>query len=325
MNALIELLLRHGALVVFVATLLARVGAPVPAAPLMVVAGGLSLAGGPSAAAAFSLAVVANVLGDAAWFWAGRAYGSRVLGLLCRWSLSPDSCVRQSESLIARWGASSLVAAKFVPGVSVVAAPMTGAAGMSVARFVAYDALAGAIWSAAFLGLGLVFSDQVQELLGAMAEAGLLALAALVLALAGFVAWRWWRRRRFARAAALPRIAADELQALIEGGEPPLIIDVRPAAAAALDPRRLPGALRLDLQELGSRAAELPADREIVLYCNCPNEASAALAAKLLLQRGRPRARPLAGGLDGWQAAGRALDAHGDATESPAVDQRRAR
>ena len=314
MNALIELLLRHGALVVFAATLLARIGAPVPAAPLMVVAGGLSLAGGPGAPASFALAVVANVLGDAAWFWAGRAHGARVLGLLCRWSLSPDSCVRQSESLIARWGASSLVAAKFVPGVSVVAAPMAGAVGMSVARFVAYDALAGAIWSAAFLGLGLAFSDQVQALLEAMAGAGALALAALAVALAGFVAWRWWRRRRFARAAALPRIAAEELQALIERGESPVIVDVRSAAAVALDPRRLPGALRLDLQELASRAAELPADREIVLYCNCPNEASAALAAKRLLEQGRARARPLAGGLDGWQAGGRSLGVHGDGT-----------
>ena len=110
-NTLIDLLLLHGALLVFGATLLARVGAPVPAAPLMVVAGGLSVAGGPSLVMAFVVAVVANVLGDAVWFWAGRAYGGRVLGLLCRFSLSPDSCVRQSESLIARWGGSSLVAA----------------------------------------------------------------------------------------------------------------------------------------------------------------------------------------------------------------------
>ena len=318
MNALIDLLLHHGALVVFVATLLARVGAPVPAAPLMVVAGGLTLAGGPSAAMAFGLGVVANVLGDAAWFWAGRAHGPRVLGVLCRWSLSPDSCVRQSESLIARWGGSSLVAAKFVPGVSVVAAPMAGAAGMSVARFVAYDALAGAVWSAAFLGLGFVFSDQIQELLAMLAHAGAVALVALVLAVVGFVAWRWWRRRRFARAAALPRIAADDLQALLERGEAPLIIDVRSAAAAELDPRRLPGARRLDLQEIGREAAQLPADREIVLYCNCPNEATAALAAKLLLQQGRTRARPLAGGLDGWQAGGRALASHREDAGAPA-------
>ena len=161
-NTLIELLLRHGALLVFGATLLARIGAPVPAAPLMVVTGGLAVAGGPSLPMAFVVAVVANVLGDAVWFWAGRAYGGRVLGLLCRFSLSPDSCVRQSESLIARWGGSSLVAAKFVPGVSVVAAPMAGAVGMSVPRFVGYDMLGGAVWSALFLGLGVAFTDQIQ-------------------------------------------------------------------------------------------------------------------------------------------------------------------
>lgn len=309
-NTLIDLLLLHGALLVFGATLLARVGAPVPAAPLMVVAGGLSVAGGPSLVMAFVVAVVANVLGDAVWFWAGRAYGGRVLGLLCRFSLSPDSCVRQSESLIARWGGSSLVAAKFVPGVSVVAAPMAGAVGMSVPRFLAFDALGGAAWSALFLGLGVVFTDQIQELLAAMANAGAIAVAALALAVLGFVAWRWWRRRRFLRAAALPRIEADELQTLIDRGAAPVIIDVRSAAAAQLDPRRLPGALRIDLKEIAGRAAELPADREIVLYCNCPNEASAALAAKALVQQGLSRARPLAGGLDGWQAGGRAISSH---------------
>lgn len=307
MQELIDLVLRHGIAVVFAATLAARVGLPVPASPLLVVAGGLAVGGVLSLPAALAASIVANVLGDGVWYIAGRRFGHRVMGLLCRLSMSPDSCVRQSESLIVRWGGSSLIAAKFVPGVSVVAAPMAGAVGMSVWRFVGYDIVAGAVWTAAFLGLGVVFSDQIQHLLAAMANAGAAAVVLLVLLLAAFVAWRWWRRRRFLRQVTMSRISADELHALIERGEQPVIIDVRASGMADLDPRRIPGALRVDLREVQRHAASLPRDREIVLYCNCPNEASAATAAATLAAAGLKRVRPLAGGLDGWAQSGRPI------------------
>ena len=127
MHDLVALLLAHGALIVFAVTLAARIGAPVPASPLLVVAGSLVEAGQISLAAVLAVSIAANVIGDGIWFGAGRRYGYQVLKLLCRISMSPDSCVRQSESFITRWGGSSLIAAKFVPGVSVVAAPMSGA------------------------------------------------------------------------------------------------------------------------------------------------------------------------------------------------------
>jgi len=305
---LVDLLIRHDLAIVFVVTLLARAGAPLPASPLLVVAGGLATQGALSLPSLLGVSILANVLADGAWFVAGRRHGARVLGLLCRVSLSPDSCVRQSELLITRWGASALLAAKFLPGVSVVAAPMAGAVGMSVPRFVAYDALAGGLWTAVFLGLGLIFSDQIQRLLDAMESIGTLALPLLGLALLGFVGWRWLRRRRVLEAATMPRLSADELQALIDDGAAPVVIDVRSGAAAELDPRHLPGAMRIDLVDIARHAAQLPADRELVLYCNCPNELTAAVAARELHRAGRPRARPLAGGLEGWAAAGRPLE-----------------
>ncbi|WP_428420838.1 rhodanese-like domain-containing protein [Methylibium sp.] len=307
MQSLIALVVEHGLLVVFAATFAARVGAPVPAAPLLVVAGGLSVGGMLSLPALLLVAIVANVLADGLWFYAGRRYGHRVLGLLCRISLSPDSCVRQSEALILRWGGSSLVAAKFVPGVSVVAAPMAGAVGMSLPRFVGYDALGGAVWAAVFLALGVVFSTEIQELLEALARAGAAATGLLLLLVAGFVAWRYLRRRRFRHAAAMPRITQAELHALIDGGAAPLIIDVRSSVAAGLDVRHIPGAWFAELRDIATHAPRLPRDREIVLYCSCPNEASAAVAAQALRAAGLVRVRPLAGGLDGWAATGRAV------------------
>lgn len=307
MRTLIELLIQHGVLLVFLVTLAARIGAPLPAAPLLVVAGGLAASGELSWPAALAVAVAANVLGDGVWYQAGRAYGHRVMRLLCRISLSPDSCVRQSESLLARWGGSSLLAAKFLPGISVVAAPMAGALGMSLPRFLAFDVLAGALWSGAFLMLGFLLSEQIQQVLDMLASAGLVAVLALLLIVAGLVLRRWWRRRRFLRGVASARISVDEAFALIEQGLEPLFIDVRAGASRDIDPRRIPGAQLIELNQLAAQAAAWPRDRELVLYCNCPNEVSAALAAKALAEQGFTRVRALSGGLDGWAAAGRPI------------------
>src|SRR5206468_273275 len=156
------------------------------------VAGGLAATGRVSLTLALAVATAANVLGDAVWYLAGRRFGHRVMSLLCRVSLSPDSCVRQSETLVTRWGASSLVAAKFVPGVSRVVAPMAGALGMPLRRFIAYDAVAGAIWVGLFLALGVAFHQQIQRLLTAMVNAGIAAVILLALALCAFVALRYW-------------------------------------------------------------------------------------------------------------------------------------
>ncbi|WP_084451415.1 VTT domain-containing protein [Roseateles chitosanitabidus] len=303
MRALIELLVLHDFLLVFLVTLAARVGAPVPAAPLLVVAGGLAAAGRISAGSLVTAAVLANVLGDAIWFIAGRNYGHRVLRLLCRVSLSPDVCVRQSESLIARWGGSSLLAAKFLPGISVVAAPMAGALGMGWRRFIAYDAIAGLVWSLCFLGLGLVFSNQIQDVLDALSNAGLIALAAIGALLLMLVGNRWRRRRQMARLAGeVERISVEDAAALVDQDMAPQFIDVRSDAGRAADPRTLPGALNIPLPRLPEYADQLPDDRLLVVYCNCPNEVSAITGAHQLLERGHARVLALEGGLDGWDA-----------------------
>lgn len=300
MKELLSLLTAHGLSAVFVVTLAARIGVPVPAAPLVVLAGALGQAGDLSLGAAAAVSILANVAGDAVWFGAGRSGGYRVLRLLCRISLSPDSCVAQSESLIERWGGLSLVAAKFVPGVSVVAAPMAGALGMPWLRFIGYGVLAAAAWTLVFLGAGMLFSDNIQRVLDVLEQGGLLAGVLLAGFVAAFVAYRWWRRRAVRRALAVPRIGVTELRELMHGGFEPVVIDVRPPGSLEVDPRRIPGAMLVELAGLPQLAAGLPRDREVVLYCKCPNEASAAHGALVLAANGITRARPLAGGLDAW-------------------------
>ena len=294
MQELVARVVEYGAWLVFAATLASRIGLPVPAAPFLVVAGALGMLGQVSLAGALAASIVASVIGDGAWFFAGRVYGYRILRLLCRISISPDSCVSQSENFIARWGGASLLAAKFLPGVSVVL----------------FESLAAFVWAVLFLGLGALFSRQIGAVLDALSTMGLTAAVVLVVLAAAYLALRALRRRAFLRSVEMSRISVDELRELIDSGREPFVIDVRSDAGRAIDARRIPGARAIELGRIAMAFDELPRDREIVIYCNCPNEASAASAARLLAERGLTRVRPLAGGLDAWVAAGQRIESH---------------
>lgn len=308
MSPLIELVITHGAWLVFAATLAARIGAPIPAAPFLVIAGALAASGRISWPVTMMAAVVASSLGDALWFWAGRRHGYRVMRLLCRISISPDSCVRQSEAFIQRWGGRSLIAAKFVPGVSVVAPPMAGAMGMPWLAFAGFATLSAALWAGLFLGIGWVFASQIQQTLEVLSTLGAVAGGLLVLLAAAYLALRWWRRRLFLRGVAMPRVSVEELRAMIDADNAPTIIDVRSAGALAAEAQRIPGAIAVALDDIDRASRDWPRHAELVLYCNCPNEASAAVAARRLAAAGFTRVRPLAGGLDAWIAAAPADD-----------------
>jgi membrane protein DedA with SNARE-associated domain/rhodanese-related sulfurtransferase len=307
MNDLVALLSAQGAAVVFLATLATRLGAPVPAAPFLVVAGGLAVGGQLSFAAVLLAAVLGNILGDGAWFLAGRRWGYRVMRFLCRISLSADTCVRRSESILGRWGGLSLIAAKFVPGVSVVAPPMAGALGMSNTRFMAYETVAALIWALGFLALGGLFHGAIQDVLAVMSSVGLTATLVGMLLLAAFVAWRY-RERRIARQ--LEDIEHVEVAALREAlavGARLMVVDLRSAETRKIDDRAVPGAIGITYGELDDRLAELQAARELVVFCDCPNDETAIAAARLLAKAGLPRVRVLAGGIAAWAAA-EALD-----------------
>jgi membrane protein DedA with SNARE-associated domain/rhodanese-related sulfurtransferase len=299
---LISLVATQGPALVFVVTLAARLGAPFPAAPFLVVAGGMSLGHG-ALLAVVAAAMLGNILGDGAWFLAGRRWGYRVLRLLCRISLSADSCVRRSEDILGRWGGMSLIAAKFVPGVSVVAPPMAGALGMSTARFLSYESVGALIWTLGFVMLGRVFQTAIQDVLALLSNIGLAAGGLLLLAFAAFVAWRWQRRRLAMRAEGIEHIVVDALREALAGAPELTVIDVRSARARTLDGRVIPGAVGIPLRELPERARSLADARDIVVFCDCPNDVSAIAAARVLMKAGLPRVRVLAGGLDAWLAA----------------------
>ena len=154
----------------------------------------------------------------------------------------------------------------------------------------------------------MLLRSQIAQLLPHMQHVlSLVAWVALAL-LVAYVAFKWWERRRFLRALRMARISVAELYELIEAGSAPVIVDVRSATARTLEPQQVPGAISMTIAEVGEQLKALPRDREIVLYCTCPNEASAAQVARVLMNHGFRRVRPLHGGLDAWIAAGYAAE-----------------
>lgn len=314
MNDFVALLASQGPALVFVATLATRLGAPVPAVPFLVVAGGLTVGGEVSFLAVTLAALLGNLLGDGAWFVAGRRWGYRVMRLLCRISLSADSCVKRSESIIGRWGGLSLIAAKFVPGVSVVAPPMVGALGMSNARFLSYETVAALIWTLGYLLIGRVFHAAIQDVLAVLSSVGVTAAAVFAAVLGLFAAWRYWQRRVALQADGIDRIEVPALRAALAAGADVTVIDVRSSEARVLDGRVIPGAIGVSLKHIPSRIDGFSDGREIVVYCDCPEDGGAIAAARLFVAAGVPRVRVLAGGIDAWMAA---LDDEAPAAAAP--------
>jgi membrane protein DedA with SNARE-associated domain/rhodanese-related sulfurtransferase len=284
--------------------LLDQIGLPIPAIPTLVVAGAIAAERHWWGMELFLGAVAACVVADLAWYVAGRLYGNRVMKMLCWISLTPDSCVSDTQLRFERWGANAIIIAKFIPGFAVIAPPLAGALRMRWPRFVGLSAIGATLWVTCFLGVGMLLKPQIDRLLPVAQEFGATLLALLLALLLGYIAYKWWERQRFYSMLRMARISVTELHELMDQGGTPLIVDVRSPSATALESRRIPGALHVPLHQMGKHVQDLPRDRELVLYCTCPNEASAAQAAKLLQNHGFTRVRPLHGGLDAWVAAG---------------------
>jgi membrane protein DedA with SNARE-associated domain/rhodanese-related sulfurtransferase len=301
MSQLILLIQTHGLLIVFGTVLLEQIGLPIPAMPILIVAGAMAAGGEISWPACIAASVAACLVSDYFWFRAGRFYGKRVLRLLCKISLSPDYCVSQTEDKFKRYGSKSLIVAKFIPGFNTVAPPLAGAMGATTPRFLVFSIAGALLWSGVGIGAGAWFHASIDEVLDTLDAMGGVALAGLLGLLALFVLYKYIERRRFLKGLPVDRIRIDELASLIDGGQAPLIIDARSLTAQELE-SAIPGALNYQACEPGKLMASLDKDRHIVIYCSCPNDVTAAQVARQFLANGFHRARALHGGLGAWNA-----------------------
>ena len=305
MDLLLATLSQYGVVFVFGVVLVQQLGAPIPVYPVLIVAGSLAARGELGLGPLFAVAMLATLIADNLWYWAGQRMGRRVLRLLCTVSLTPDSCVRQTESIFTRFGPPSLMVAKFVPGFASVATALSGALHIRRASFLLFDAIGSALWLGVGLALGWLFSSAIDSALDTVSELGQWGVALLLAALTLFIAAKWWQRHQFQQLLRGERITVAELGAQIDRGESPVLLDVR--TPMALPHARIPGALQMHGKALPAALDTLPRDTLIVVYCACPNEASAVVVARQLRRKGFRRVLPLQGGVDAWVAAGRAL------------------
>jgi membrane protein DedA with SNARE-associated domain len=269
MNEIARNLTEYGYLLLFAFVLAEQVGLPVPAVPVLLGVGALTGAGQMSLTLAFAAAIAASLPPDVIWYELGRRRGARVLGLLCRISLEPDSCVRRAENLFMQRGRRALLIAKFLPGLSTVAPPLAGMVGIARWQFLALDIAAALLWAGTWMGLGYVFSDALELVAAQAARLGNALGLVVGAALAAYVGFKFVQRQRFLRSLRIARITPEELKGRLDAGDETLtIIDTRSALEVNAVPFTIPGALWIAAEDIDRRHDALPRGREIVLYCS---------------------------------------------------------
>jgi membrane protein DedA with SNARE-associated domain/rhodanese-related sulfurtransferase len=287
-----------GLALAFSAVLLEQYGFPVLAATILVAGGALAADGTMRPEILLLVALAACLIADHSWFVIGRRHGRRILGAVCRLSLSPDSCVRQADDLVARYGAPLLLAAKFIPGVSAVAIPTAAATGLSYPRFLIFDLLGCLVWCGAYIGAGMIFSREVGRALAFMSLIGGWSIVILGVVFGLYIAVKLAHRWRLRRLYRLVRISPEEMRGLLASDPELIVLDARTSLARMDDSRTLPRSIFVDYDNALRMLPRDASDRTLVTFCTCPNEASAALLAQRLIEAGYVRVRVLAGGTD---------------------------
>lgn len=309
MQQALNFLLSHIEIVVFLTVLAEQIGLPIPAVPVLLAAGAVAANGEAHLATLTSLSVAACLLGDMVWFELGLHRGRQTLSLLCRIALEPDACVRRTENLFVRHGIRALILAKFIPGLSTLAPALAGLFKVSIGRFLLFNGAGSLLWSFLFLFLGYILSEQIGYLAEQVMRLGETAGILLAAILGGYVLYKYLHRRKLFRELRVARISAAELKQLMDDGHPLSVVDLRGIEDYVADPYTIPGALRIAAEELEHRHDDIPRDRDVILFCACPNEATSARMALMLKRKGITRVRPLVGGIDAWRELAYPLEA----------------
>jgi membrane protein DedA with SNARE-associated domain/rhodanese-related sulfurtransferase len=304
-----HVLLLYGYLLLFAWVLVEQFGIPLPATPVLLAAGALSAEHELNFPLALIAGLAASLIADSTWFFIGRRYGHHVLRILCKLSLEPTICVRRTQNSFGRRRALTLMIAKFVPGLATLAPPVAGQNGMGYLPFLLFDGIGAMTWLGALLAAGRLFGDLLKRDSSLLDWAGRFSGALLLLAIIAFFVARVIRRRMVIKKLVASRLEPEELKRQLDAGEKVYIVDLRHPLELLPDPFTLPGALHLSPESLAARHLEIPRDRDIVLYCSCPSEATAAKTAMTLHKLGIERVRPLRGGFDEWKRLGFPLDA----------------
>lgn len=304
---LISLVQHYGLVLVFLSAFIEQLGLPLPSYPVLVVAGALSHAGGSPLALIIVVGVLGVVMGDLIIYAAGARFGRRALSVVCRLSFARDNCVRRTQDRFSHHGAWALLFVKFLPGFALVLILLCGVARLAIPTFLLLDGLGATAYVLLPVVLGGIFHNAVDSVLQVVARWGELGIMLVVGLLLLYAAYRVIDRQLFIRRLKMARISAAELVGLIDAGRKPIIFDVRTAETRRKE-GIIPGSIGAHPDEISRVATDYARDAEIIIYCSCPNEASAAVAALHLKRAGFRKIRPLQGGIEAWAMAGQPVD-----------------
>lgn len=306
MEFLLHLIQQYGLIIVFINVFLEQIGLPIPAYPTILIAAARADVASFTPLSLVITSVIGAIIADYFWYLTGRRYGRRVMSKLCRISLSPDSCVKQTEATYLKIGPSALLFCKFIPGFASISSALAGSLGTRPSVFIVMDSLGAAIWSGSAILLGITFSGTIDQFLLTLVEMGKWGGALVGGAILVFIAYKWWKRHQFIKELRMARVDVHTLMEMLESEDQPVVIDTRPTQL--IEDGWIPGARFVTTDQVDSIVSEIDPQKNIVLYCACPNEVTAAKVAKAFISKGYVNVRPLTGGIDAWIAAGHEVE-----------------
>lgn len=292
-----------GAAVVFANVLLTRLGIPVPAVPMLLLAGTAIANGHLSFWHVLTAALAGALIGDGAWFTAGRLLGRKLIQALARLSASVETRMRKARALFVRFGPAIVSVSKFVPGLAIITPPLMGTTRVGIVIFFAWDAVGIIAWATFWLFGGAIFERQLSRLIYEVRVHGWTILDVLFVITACYLAFRFMQRWRMQQPLLLAPVAPEQVDAMMRADKPPIVLDARPEEVKRETPQSVPGAVPLDIRSPDAVDAALLA-RDVVVYCMCADDATAKALAQKMRNRGYTRVRALRGGLDAWERRG---------------------
>jgi len=269
MNDLLSQISHHGYLLLVAVCFAEAIGLPLPAALALLTAGAVSAYGQLHFFVVFAVGAAAMVCGDAILYFTGRVTGWALLGLLCRLSANPETCILRSAEYFYRRGKLTLLFAKFIPGINTMSPPLAGSMRMRAGTFLAYDAAGTAIYVGSYALVGYLFSDALRAITRGLRSAGFAAEVIFAIGLAAYVVYRVWIYRKYRLLDVAPRVTAETVARRLTEAEPGsiLIADVRSHGYYDSESKRIAGSVRLEPNQLEHEIKRLSKEREIYLYC----------------------------------------------------------
>lgn len=269
MNPILASMGRHGYALTFGILLAETIGLPFPASIALVAAGAAIASHTLSATGVLVAAITALLLGDIWQYWLGRYTGWALLGFLCRLSMNPETCMLRSAQSFYKRGKTTLLIAKFIPGVNTMAAPLAGSMKMRFAQFLRLDLVGCILYSCSYLVLGYISRDFLAATLKSIYAASRVMEILILIALVIYIVYRIVQYQKYREYGFVPRIHAEELAERIANGEGDRlqIVDVRSHGYYDIGAERILGSIRIEPNNLEEEIKHLPKDKDIYLYC----------------------------------------------------------